>query len=86
MRIVKYETENCAHCKALQPKLKAQAETNDLEVEKKMVSDNLEEARIRKVRSAPTVLFFNEEDEEVRRFSGDKTEDELENIFNDVLG
>lgn len=68
-KIVKWGTDYCAPCKALD---KVLDEFTDVPVEKCNADDEdlLEACLKANIRSVPTLIFYNEEDEEVARNIG----------------
>lgn len=66
----------CAPCRTLKPKLQALTERHSTSLCLVKAEDDMDVVRELKVRAVPTVLVFNR-GQEVLRFTGDKSEDDL---------
>ena len=88
-KILFFQLPNCAPCNLLKPKIKlAEKDFPDLEVDYILINEsdsNLDLASSYGVRAAPTLIFLNEEGDEVYRETGSMSYNSLENNIKQYL-
>ena len=88
IRIIDFYADWCQPCKSLAPVLNKVTEERGLELTKVNVDDDKDGLSAEyKIRSVPTVVVLKSEngnDVEITRFSGTKSESELNSIFNNL--
>ena len=81
IKILKFQANWCAPCKALAPILKDIITNTDIIIEEINIDDNEELCEYYDIRSIPTLIFFKD-DEQVFKTVGSKTRQQIEDIIN----
>lgn len=83
MKVLDFYADWCNPCKALAPVLDKVIKENKLNLTKINIEEDMDDLSIKyNVRNIPTVIVVDDNDVEVKRFSGTKTEGDLREFFN----
>ena len=83
MKVLDFYADWCNPCKALAPVLDKVIKENKLNLTKINIEEDMDDLSIKyNVRNIPTVVVVDDNDVEVKRFSGTKTEGDLREFFN----
>ena len=83
MKVLDFYADWCNPCKALAPVLDKVLEEKKLNLTKINIEEDMDDLSIKyNVRNIPTVVVVDDNDVEVKRFSGTKTECDLREFFN----
>lgn len=83
LTVLKFWAPWCSHCTALGPILETSVQGSDITLANCNVDENQSLANDAGVRSLPTTIIFKD-GEEVQRFSGTKTVNEVKDLINEV--
>lgn len=85
MKVLDFYADWCNPCKALAPVLDNVLKEKKLNLTKINVEEDTDDLSAKyNVRNIPTVIVVNDNDVEIKRFSGTKTEVDLREFFNDI--
>ena len=85
MKVLDFYADWCNPCKALAPVLDKVLEENKLNLVKINVEEDTDDLSAKyNVRNIPTVVVVDDNDVEIKRFSGTKTETDLNKFFDDI--
>ena len=85
MKVLDFYADWCNPCKAFAPVLDKVLEEKKLNLTKINVEEDTDDLSAKyNVRNIPTVIVVNDNDVEIKRFSGTKTEVDLREFFNDI--
>ena len=82
-KLEKYGAVYCMPCKAIDKTLNELKQTMPIEIVKFDADEDEEHFDDMNIRSVPTLIFYNENGEEVRRTTGNKTLQQIIDIIND---
>lgn len=83
MKVLDFYADWCNPCKALAPVLDKVIKENKLNLTKINIEEDDADMSVKyNVRNIPTVIVVDDNDVEVKRFSGTKTEGDLREFFN----
>ena len=86
MKVLDFYADWCNPCKALAPVLDKVLEEKKLNLVKINVEEDTDDLSAKyNVRNIPTVVVVDDNDVEVKRFSGTKTEIDLNKFFDELL-
>ena len=86
MKVLDFYADWCNPCKALAPVLDKVLEEKKLNLVKINVEEDTDDLSAKyNVRNIPTVIVVDDNDVEVKRFSGTKTETDLNKFFDELL-
>lgn len=85
MKVLDFYADWCNPCKALAPVLDKVLEENKLNLVKINVEEDIDDLSAKyNVRNIPTVVVVDDNDVEIKRFSGTKSETDLNKFFDDI--
>jgi len=84
MKVLDFYADWCNPCKMLAPIITKVTNDNNIELEKVNIEDNDDLCVKYNVRNIPTVIVVDDNDVEVKRFSGTKTEVDLREFLSNI--
>ena len=85
MTVYDFYADWCSPCKSLAPILEKVTTERNIEVNKINIEEDTDDLSIKyNIRNIPTVVVVDDNDIEVKRFTGTKTEHDLREFFNNI--
>lgn len=86
MKVLDFYADWCNPCKALAPVLDKVLEEKKLNLTKINIEEDVDDLSIKyNVRNIPTVIVIDDNDNEIKRFTGTKTETDLNKFFDELF-
>lgn len=83
MKLLDFYADWCAPCKSLSPIIDKITEEEKIEITKINIEDDTDDLSGKyKVRGIPTVILLDDDDTELRRFTGFKSENDVRSFIN----